>query len=217
MFAVEMPCALKARIISLISPCSQSSQSSDLLSVLVIAFTGGDVAGRHIAELAGRGLKSVSLELGGKSPNIVFDDADMDQAVKGAVSGIFAASGQTCLAGSRLLLQSSIHDAFVEKLVAFASTARLGDPRQPDTEVGPVTTRPQHERVLRYIETAKREGATCVLGGGPAERGGLFVQPTIFKDVVNTMTIAREEVFGPVLSIIRFTDVEDALKASNAA
>ena len=174
-------------------------------------------AGRHIAELAGRGLKSVSLELGGKSPNIVFDDADMDQAVKGAVSGIFAASGQTCLAGSRLLLQSSIHDAFVEKLVAFASTARLGDPRQPDTEVGPVTTRPQHERVLRYIETAKRVGATCVLGGGPAERGGLFVQPTIFKDVVNTMTIAREEVFGPVLSIIRFTDVEDALKASNAA
>ena len=116
-------------------------------------------------ELAARGLKTVTLELGGKSPNIVFDDADMDQAVKGVVSGIFAPSGQTCQAGSRLLVQRSIHDAFVDKLVAFVKTAKLGDPALPGTQIGPITTRPQFERILSFIRTAKEEGARCVLGG----------------------------------------------------
>jgi (Z)-2-((N-methylformamido)methylene)-5-hydroxybutyrolactone dehydrogenase len=181
-----------------------------------ITFTGSDTTGRAIAASAARNLKHVGLELGGKSPNIVFEDANMDDAVNGAASGIFAATGQTCIAGSRLLLHSSIHDAFVDKLVALASTARMGDPMQPDTQVGPITTRPQYDKVLRYIDIAKTEGARLVLGGGPATCGdGWFVQPTIFTDVRNDMRIAREEVFGPVLSIIRFEDEEDALRIAN--
>ncbi len=184
-----------------------------------VAFTGSDATGQRIYEAAARGLKRVSLELGGKSPNIVFDDAKMDDAVKGAISGIFAATGQTCIAGSRLLVQKKIHNEFVEKLVAFARTAKLGDPSQPETQVGPVTTQPQYQKVLHYLEVAKGEGAKCVLGGGPAQRpdlgGGWFVEPTIFTGVDNHMRIAQEEVFGPVLSVIPFEDEEDAVAIAN--
>lgn len=182
-----------------------------------IGFTGGTAAGRKIYELAARHLKTVTLELGGKSPNIVFDDADLDQAVKGVVSGIFAASGQSCQAGSRLLLQESIHDRFVEKLVAFVRTAKLGDPSHPDTQVGPIATRPQFEKVLAYIEIAKGEGATCVLGGKsrPDLGAGQFVEPTIFTNVRNDMRIAQEEVFGPVLAVIPFKDEADAVRIGN--
>jgi (Z)-2-((N-methylformamido)methylene)-5-hydroxybutyrolactone dehydrogenase len=159
------------------------------------------------------------LELGGKSPNIVFDDCNLDDAVSGAVSGIFAATGQTCIAGSRLLLQDTIHDRFVEKLVAMAQMARLGDPGKLDTQVGPVTTPAQYQKILSYIDIAKGEGATCVLGGGPAgkEDGGgkYFVKPTIFTGVNNRMRIAQEEVFGPVLSVIKFKDEEEAVKIAN--
>jgi len=161
-------------------------------------------------------LKRVSMELGGKSPNIVFDDADLDNAVKGAISGIFAASGQTCIAGSRLLVQRSIHDRFVEKLVAFARTAKMGDPMSADTQVGPVTTPPQYKKVLDYLDIAKGEGANAVLGGAKApEFGGYFVQPTIFTGVKNSMRIAQEEVFGPVLAVIPFEDEEDAIAIGN--
>jgi aldehyde dehydrogenase (NAD+) len=132
-----------------------------------IAFTGSDVSGQKIYESAAKSIKHVSLELGGKSPNIVFADADLDAAVMGAISGIFAATGQTCIAGSRLLLQRSIHDTFVAKLIEVARSARIGDPMSLDTHVGPVTTPPQYKKVLDYIEIAKREGANCVLGGGP--------------------------------------------------
>src|ERR1700754_1865877 len=125
-----------------------------------IGFTGGAFAGRKIYELAARNFKTVTLELGGKSPNIVFDDADLEQAVKGVVSGIFAASGQSCQAGSRLLVQRSIHDVFIDKLLAFMRDVRLGDPSLPDTQVGPIATRPQFEKILAYIEIAKAEGAT---------------------------------------------------------
>jgi acyl-CoA reductase-like NAD-dependent aldehyde dehydrogenase len=182
-----------------------------------IGFTGGTAAGRKIYELAARGLKTVTLELGGKSPNIVFDDADLDQAVKGVVSGIFAASGQSCQAGSRLLLQSSIHDRFVDKLVAFVREARLGDPSQPDTQIGPIATRPQFEKILSYIQIAKDEGATCVLGGRsrPDLGAGQFIEPTIFTGVRNDMRIAQEEVFGPVLSVIPFEDEQDAIRIGN--
>jgi aldehyde dehydrogenase (NAD+) len=134
-------------------------------SVAHIGFTGGDAAGRKIYQLAAAGLKTVTLELGGKSPNIVFDDADLDQAIKGVVSGIFAASGQSCQAGSRLLLQRSIHDQFLEKLIAFVRSAKLGDPALADTEIGPIATRPQFEKIIDYIRIAKEEGARCVLGG----------------------------------------------------
>ena len=156
----------------------------------------------------------MTLELGGKSPNIVFDDADLDQAVKGVVSGIFAASGQSCQAGSRLLLQESIHDQFIEKLVSFVKTAKVGDPSLPDTQIGPISNRPQFEKVLAYIQIAKNEGARCVLGGKsrPDLGAGMFVEPTIFVDVKNHMRIAQEEVFGPVLAVIRFIDEEDAIR-----
>ena len=161
----------------------------------------------------------MSLELGGKSPNIVFADANIDNAVKGAVAGIFAATGQTCIAGSRLLVQRSIHDEFVDRLVAFAKTAKMGNPMLLETQVGPVTNLPQFEKVLGYIDVAKGEGAETVLGGGRAERpecgDGWFVEPTIFTGVRNDMRIAQEEVFGPVLSVIPFEDDDDAVEIGN--
>ena len=132
-------------------------------AVAKVAFTGGDRTGQHVYELAARGIKHVTLELGGKSANIVFDDADLDGAVKGVVSGIFAATGQTCIAGSRALIQRSIHDDFVERLLALAKTARMGDPLESTTQVGPVTTHPQFDKVLDYIRIAKEEGAVCRL------------------------------------------------------
>jgi aldehyde dehydrogenase (NAD+) len=184
-----------------------------------IAFTGSDATGRLINEAAARGFKKVGLELGGKSPNIVFDDANLEDAVNGAVSGIFAATGQTCIAGSRLLLQDSIHDAFVEKLLALARTAKMGDPLSMETQVGPVTTRPQYEKVLSYIDVGRNEGAQLRLGGGPATRPecgkGWFVEPTIFTGVNNQMRIAQEEIFGPVLSILRFKDEDQAVQIAN--
>ena len=187
--------------------------------VAKVAFTGGEMGGQRVYETAAKGLKPVTLELGGKSPNIVFDDAVIEDAVKGAISGIFAATGQTCIAGSRLLVQDSIHNEFVDKLVSFAQTAKMGDPMSLDTQVGPVTTRPQYEKVLSYMDVAREDGAACVLGGGPAERPecgeGWFVEPTIFDGVTNDMRIAQEEVFGPVLSIIRFKDDEEAVAIAN--
>jgi (Z)-2-((N-methylformamido)methylene)-5-hydroxybutyrolactone dehydrogenase len=187
--------------------------------VAKVAFTGGSATGARVNELAAKTFKKVSLELGGKSPNIVFDDCIVDDAISGAISGIFAATGQTCIAGSRLLLQDTIHDQFVEKLVAVAKTARLGDPALVETQVGPVTTPPQYQKILSYIEIAKGEGAKCVLGGGAAgkdEGGGqYFVKPTIFTGVNNKMRIAQEEVFGPVLSVIRFKDEDEAIAIAN--
>jgi (Z)-2-((N-methylformamido)methylene)-5-hydroxybutyrolactone dehydrogenase len=182
-----------------------------------IGFTGGSVAGRKIYELAARHFKTVTLELGGKSPNIVFDDADLDNAVKGVVSGIFAASGQSCQAGSRLLLQRSIHDRFIDKLVGFMQGVKLGDPKDPATQVGPIATRPQFEKIMGYIDIARGEGARCVLGGRsrPDLGAGQFVEPTIFVDVRNDMRIAQEEVFGPVLAVIPFDDEQDAIRIGN--
>ncbi len=187
--------------------------------VAKITFTGSDATGAHIYSAAAKQLKRVSLELGGKSPNIVFEDADFDAAAAGAVSGIFAATGQTCIAGSRLLVQNSVQEPFMEKLLAMARTAKLGDPMQADTNIGPVTTPPQYRKILDYIDIAKAEGAQCILGGGPAEDpalpGGQFVQPTIFTNVTNDMRIAQEEVFGPVLSVIGFDTEDEAVSIGN--
>ncbi|WP_290689041.1 MULTISPECIES: aldehyde dehydrogenase [unclassified Haematobacter] len=184
-----------------------------------VAFTGGDATGASVYAGAAKGLKHVSLELGGKSPNIVFDDANLDDAVKGAISGIFAASGQTCIAGSRLLVQRSIYAEVSRRVVEFAATAKLGNPMENTTQVGPITTRPQRQKVLDYIRIAREEGAACLLGGGiPGDEtlsDGWFVEPTIFGDVTNDMRIAREEVFGPVLSIIPFEDEDDAIRIAN--
>ena len=187
--------------------------------VAKVAFTGGVLSGTRVYEKAAAGLKKVSLELGGKSPNIVFDDADIDNAIKGAISGIFAATGQTCIAGSRLLIQESIHDQFMDKLVAFAKTAKMGDPMSLETQVGPVTTHPQYEKILSYMDVAREDGAECVLGGGKSERhecgDGWFVEPTIYDGVTNDMRIAQEEVFGPLLSVITFKDDDEAVEIGN--
>jgi aldehyde dehydrogenase (NAD+) len=184
-----------------------------------VAFTGGDRTGEHVYQQAARSLKRVTLELGGKSANIVFDDADLDAAVNGVISGIFAASGQTCLAGSRALIHRPIHEEFVDRLLALASTARMGDPLDPATQVGPIATRPQYEKVLDYLRIAKEEGAVCSLGGGPVGRpelgSGWFVEPSIFTQVRPDMRIANEEVFGPVLAVIPFEDEEDAVRIAN--
>lgn len=188
-------------------------------NVAKIAFTGSDVSGQKIYQSAARTIKHVCLELGGKSPNIVFADANLDAAVMGVISGIFAASGQTCIAGSRLLLERSIHDAFMEKLLAVAGAAKIGNPMDKETNVGPVATRPQCAKVLDYIDIAKKEGATCVLGGGaytgPGATSDLFVEPSIFTNVTNDMRIAREEVFGPVLAVIPFEDEDEAYRIAN--
>jgi acyl-CoA reductase-like NAD-dependent aldehyde dehydrogenase len=184
-----------------------------------ISFTGSDLTGRRINEQAARDLKQVSLELGGKSPNIVFADADLDAAVNGVVSGIFAATGQTCIAGSRLLVQQEVHDEVVRRVVDLAATAAMGDPMDENTQVGPITTPPQYEKVLEYIDVARAEGARLALGGSAATRAecgdGWFVEPTIFTGVSNAMRIAQEEVFGPVLAVIPFRDEEEAVAIAN--
>jgi len=184
--------------------------------VAKIAFTGGEATGQRVNELAARDFKGVTMELGGKSPNIVFDDATLEDAVNGAVAGIFGAAGQTCIAGSRLLVQDSIHDELVDRLVAVARVARLGDPNLAETQIGPIATGPQYEKILEYIRIAKDEGGHCVLGGRASkERGGWFIEPTIFTGITNDMRIAREEVFGPVLSILKFRDEAEALSIAN--
>lgn len=187
--------------------------------VAKVAFTGSEATGKRIYASAANSLKKVTLELGGKSANIVFKDADVDNAVKGVISGIFAACGQTCVAGSRLVVQKSMHDEFVEKLVALAKSANLGDPMKPTTQLGPVTNRPQLAKILDYIDIAKKEGAEAVIGGKrPVEealQNGWFVEPTIFAGVKNSMRIAQEEIFGPVLSVIPFEDEEEAIAIAN--
>lgn len=187
--------------------------------VAKIAFTGSEGTGRKIGEMAARSFKKVTLELGGKSPHIVFADAEIDNAVNGVISGIFAATGQTCIAGSRLLVERKIHDQFLEKVITLAKTARMGDPLSTSTQVGPVTTPPQLEKILDYIDIAKAEGAECLIGGGrpsnPELGKGWFVEPTIFAGVKNSMRIAQEEVFGPVLAVIPFDTEEEAIHIAN--
>ncbi len=187
--------------------------------VAKIAFTGGEPGGLAVYRAAAEGLKTVTLELGGKSANIVFADANIDSAVNGAISGIFAASGQTCIAGSRLLVHRSIHDRVVDGVVKLAASARIGDPSLPETQVGPITTQAQREKVLGYLDIARGEGAECVLGGGRPGRSdlsdGWFVEPSVFTGVNNRMRIAREEVFGPVLSVIPFDEEDEAFAIAN--
>ncbi len=184
-----------------------------------ISFTGSPGVGRMIAQAAGANLKPVTMELGGKSPNIVFDDADFDRALIGALAGIFGATGQTCIAGSRLLVQRGVYDRMVEGLAARAKMIRMGDPRLPETEMGTAANQPQFEKILSFIEAAKGDGARLVAGGnradGPGLEKGFFIEPTIFADVKNDMKVAAEEIFGPVLSIIPFDDEDEAVSIAN--
>jgi aldehyde dehydrogenase (NAD+) len=183
-----------------------------------IAFTGSTQVGRLIQKEAAGTLKRVSLELGGKSPNIVLADADLDAAVKGAVMGIFYNTGQACTAGSRLLVEESIHEEFMEKLIARARGMTPGDPFEKTTRMGPLVSQEQLDRVLGYIEKGRDEGAELVLGGDrPTVNGGngYFLNPTIFDRVAPQMTIAREEIFGPVLAVSTFSDLDEAVRMAN--
>ena len=181
-----------------------------------IAFTGSSATGAKVAQAAGANLHKVTLELGGKSPQIVFADADLDAAANGLVAGVFAATGQTCMAGSRLIVHEDVHDALVERVVARANSIKLGDPTAAETEMGPVANPPQYEKVLGYLRGAREEGATFACGGEPdAELGGLFVRPTVVTNVTPESTIVREEVFGPVLAAYTFRDEDEALELAN--
>lgn len=185
-----------------------------------IAFTGSTQVGRKIAEKAGAKLINSTLELGGKSANIVFSDSDVEDAVNGVLAGIFAATGQTCLAGSRALIQHEIYDRFVARLIEKTNSIVVGDPSEMKTEMGTIACRAQFEKVLQYINIARQEGATLLTGGNkPAfareNDHALFVEPTIFGDVDNSMKIAQEEVFGPILCLIKFKTEDDAVSIAN--
>jgi aldehyde dehydrogenase (NAD+) len=181
-----------------------------------VAFTGSTATGRAVARAAAENLNKVTLELGGKSPQVVFPDADLAAAANGIVAGVFAATGQTCMAGSRLIVHADVHDELVRLVAERASTIRLGDPTAAETEMGPVANAPQYEKVLALLEIAKAEGATVVYGGGTEPGlGGLFVQPTVLTGVTPESTIYREEVFGPVLAAVTFTDEDEAVRLAN--
>ena len=182
-----------------------------------ITFTGSTEVGRHIMKTAADTLKKVTLELGGKSPNIVFADADLDAAVKGATAGIYYGKGEVCAAGSRLLVEASVHDEFVARLADRAKKLAPADPLDPKTRLGALVSEAQMKKVLGYVETGTREGAMLAAGGQrqPVNGKGWFVQATVLDGVANTMRVAQEEIFGPVLAVIRFNDLEDAVRQAN--
>jgi aldehyde dehydrogenase (NAD+) len=180
-----------------------------------VAFTGSTEVGKLIMRNAAGTLKRVTLELGGKSPNIVLADADLDAAVDGAMLGLYLNQGQCCCAGSRLLVQGKVYDEMVERLAEKANKRRLGDPFDPKTEQGPQVDDVQFGRVMSYIESGKQEGARCVAGGGRFGETGYYIQPTIFADVKDDMKIAREEIFGPVMQVLKFDDVDEAVERGN--
>ena len=183
-----------------------------------IAFTGSTEIGKKIMHDAAHGLKRVTLELGGKSANIVLADADLEMAVDGALYAAFFNSGQCCTAGTRLFLQEDIYDTFLAKFVEKAKAIKLGDPADKGTDLGPLVSKKQQERVMRYIDLGKKEGAECLLGGAalPTDLAqGCFVPPTVFAGVRNDMAIAQEEIFGPVVSVLKFKTPEEAVKLAN--
>jgi aldehyde dehydrogenase (NAD+) len=181
-----------------------------------VAFTGSTEVGRLIMEAAAKSnLKRISLELGGKSPNIIFADSDIDDAVEGAHLGLFVNQGQSCCAGSRVFVEQTIYDEFVEKSIARARKRRVGDPLDPLTDQGPQVSESQFDRIMGYIESGKREGATLACGGERVGDRGYFIQPTVFSDVQDEMKIAREEIFGPVMSIIAFKDMDEVINRAN--
>lgn len=181
-----------------------------------IAFTGETGTGKIVMTAAAQSnLKRVSLELGGKSPNIVFADADMDAAVEGAYFGLFFNQGQCCVAGSRLFVQESAYDEFVHKIVQKAKGRKVGDPFSTETEQGPQVSQEQFDRVMGYIDAGQKDGARMLAGGGRVGDKGYFIAPTVFGDVTDEMKIAREEIFGPVMSILKFKDADEVLARGN--
>ena len=184
-----------------------------------IAFTGATSTGQAIGRIAAERSARVSLELGGKSPNIIFEDADLDRAIDGIIAGIFSASGQSCISGSRILVQASIGEDFFTELARRVNALRLGNPLDPASQIAPLASRSHLAKVVSYLDVATGEGATAIAGGGrpddPALANGFFVRPTLFTGITNQNRIAQEEVFGPIGAIIRFTDEEDAIRIAN--
>lgn len=184
-----------------------------------ITFTGGTKAGRSVAQAVAGHFAKVTVELGGKTPVIVFDDVDIEGAAKGVAFGAFVAAGQTCICGSRVLVHRSIHDAFVERLVAIARSIQIGDPFDPGTQLGPLISGPARDRVLGYVEVGVEEGGTLAVGGGvpnvPGLEGGFFVEPTVITGLTNESRCAREEIFGPVAVVVPFDDEEGAIRKAN--
>jgi aldehyde dehydrogenase (NAD+) len=189
---------------------------SSHMDVDKVAFTGEYLTGQIVMEAAAKSnLKRVSLELGGKSPNVVFADADLDAAVDGAYFGLFFNQGQCCCAGSRLFVEDKIHDQFVQRLVQKAKTQKVGDPFDPDTTQGPQVSQEQCDRIMGYIEAGKKEGAKLLTGGNRMGQRGYFIEPTVFDNVTDEMKIAKEEIFGPVMNVLRFKDIDEVLKRGN--
>ncbi|MDH3047299.1 aldehyde dehydrogenase [Gordonia alkanivorans] len=181
-----------------------------------VAFTGSTETGIKVGQAAVANMTRFTLELGGKSAQIVFADADLEAAANGVIAGVFAATGQTCLAGSRLLVHEGVAEELVQRVVARAASIVLGDPRDPATEMGPVSNGPQYEKVLSHFASAREQGATIAYGGEPAELGGFFVKPTVLTDVSPQMRAVSEEVFGPVLTVSTFADEDEAVAAANS-
>jgi aldehyde dehydrogenase (NAD+) len=186
--------------------------------VAKVSFTGGEVGGQKVYQAAASDFKPVTLELGGKSAQIVFADADLEFAAREVVNGIFNSSGQSCVAGSRLLVQASVHERFVARVVELTAQLKIGCPGDADTQMGPLSTQAQYERFLGYARTAAEEGARCAFGGGAsalAQQGGWFVEPAVFTGVTAAMRIWREEIFGPLLAVMPFEHEEDAIRIAN--
>ena len=188
--------------------------------VAKVSVTGSVATGERVAGLAAEGLKHVTLELGGKSPLLVFDDADLDNAVSGAMLGNFYSTGQVCSNGTRVFVQGAVHDEFVRRLVERTERIRLGDPLDEKTQMGPLVSEQQYRRVLDYVGVGSAEGARCVTGGRPATveglPDGLFVEPTVFVDVTDGMRVASEEIFGPVMCVLAFDDEREVIERANA-
>ncbi len=195
------------------NPCGQTLTTHPL--VAKVAFTGGPAAAKHIIRNSAENFAEVSLELGGKSPFIVFDDADLDSAVNGSVAGIFAATGQSCVAGSRLYLHEDIADAFLEKMIKIAGNIRIGDPQADETEMGPLCTQGQLDNIKAQVALAQAEGGTVLTGGKQPAQGGLYFEPTIIDCPRQDLSIVDTELFGPVLAVQRFKTEAEALALAN--
>ncbi|HEV3142805.1 MAG TPA: aldehyde dehydrogenase family protein [Gemmataceae bacterium] len=181
-----------------------------------VAFTGEYTTGQLVMEAAAKSnLKKVSLELGGKSPNVVFADADLDAAIEGAYFGLFFNQGQCCCAGSRLFVEEKVHDQFVEKLVSKAKGRKVGDPFDLNTEQGPQVSQEQCDRIMGYIDAGKKEGAKLLVGGNRMGQKGYFVEPTVFAGVTDEMKIAKEEIFGPVMNVLKFKNIDEVIQRGN--